>query len=104
MSTASNAEKVAYRLLVGMGLEVIRQYPINTGRHVYFADLYIPALRLIVEIDGGYHCSKDQRRKDSNRSANIRRLGYHVCRLSNGDARNVSKLQAKIKMMQKRIR
>lgn len=86
-----------------MGLRVIRQHPINTGRHVYFADLYIPSLRLIVEIDGGYHTTRLQQRLDRNRSANIRRLGYHVCRLSNRDARNREKVRAKIQAMGNRL-
>lgn len=86
-----------------MGLKAIRQFPINTGRHVYFADLYIPSLRLVVEIDGGYHTTRLQRRLDRNRSANIRRLGYHVCRLSNRDARSVPKIREKIQAMANRM-
>lgn len=86
-----------------MGLHVVRQHPISTGRHVYFADLYVPSLRLVVEIDGGYHTTALQRRLDRNRSANIRRLGYHVCRLSNRDARNREKVREKIQTMARKI-
>ena len=86
-----------------MGIRAVRQYPIDTGRHIYFADLYIPSLRLIVEIDGGYHSTRLQRRLDRNRSANIRRLGYHVCRLSNRDARSREKVRAKIQAMANRL-
>ena len=103
MGKSSSAEKSAYDIIKGMGIRVVRQQPIDTGRHVYFADLYIPSLRLIVEIDGGYHTTALQRRLDRNRSANIRRLGYHVCRLSNRDARNRQKVRAKILAMHRRL-
>ena len=103
MGKAPSAESSAYNIITGMGLRVIRQHPIKTGRHVYFADLYVPSLRLVVEIDGGYHATGLQRRLDRNRSANIRRLGYHVCRLSNRDARCREKVRAKIQAMANRL-
>ncbi len=103
MGNAPSAEASAFRIITGMGLRVIRQHPINTGRHVYFADLYVPSLHLVVEIDGGYHSTKAQSRLDRNRSSNIRRLGYHVCRLSNRDARNREKVRSKIQAMANRL-
>lgn len=72
------------------------QYPIWTGRKIYFADLYIPTIKTIIEIDGGYHNTEKQRRCDRNRSNGLWRLGFHVLRLSNKDAQNVSKLKNKI--------
>ena len=98
-----SAEQSAYDIIKGMGLRVIRQHPIETGRHVYFADLFVPSLHLVVEIDGGYHTTGTQRRLDRNRSANIRRIGYHVCRLSNRDARSRAKVREKIQAMANRI-
>lgn len=99
MSKTSDAEKAAYANLARLGYEVIKQKPINTGRKIYFADLYIPKLRCIVEIDGGYHTTSNQKRKDKNRSQGLWRLGYHVLRLSNHDARNIDKIKAKIKLL-----
>lgn len=103
INMASEAEKRACRVLKILGYDIIPQYPINTGRHYYFADIYIPALRLIVEIDGGYHDTRKQRRNDRNRSANIRRHGFHVCRLSNKDTRDTAKVRAKIDAMKRRM-
>ena len=99
LSKASEAERVAYRILCALGYKVIRQYPINTGRRIYFADLYIPELKTVFELDGGYHYTKNQKRLDSNRSSGIWRLGYHVVRLSNHDARNTEKIKAKIRLI-----
>jgi very-short-patch-repair endonuclease len=102
LSKASEAERVAYRILCALGYKVIRQYPINTGRRIYFADLYIPALKLILEVDGNYHLEDNQKRLDSNRSSGIWRLGYHVVRLSNRDARDPEKIEAKINLILKK--
>jgi len=99
MTNATNAEKQAYNLLLKLGYKVVRQYPIHTGRRLYFADLYIPALRAILEIDGGYHYTDNQRRLDTNRSNGLWRLGFHVLRLSNADARDMNKVKAKLKKL-----
>lgn len=91
------AEKVACLILKRMKIPFIRQYPIWTGRKQYYADIYIPSVRLILEIDGAYHFTEKQKRLDANRSAGIRRLGYHVCRLNNAEAKQPAKIVAKIK-------
>ena len=101
LSKASEAERVVYRILCALGYKVIRQYPINTGRRIYFADLYLPDLKTIFELDGGYHYTKNQKRLDNNRSSGIWRLGYHVVRLSNHDARNTEKIKANIRLIKK---
>ena len=96
LSKSSDAEKAAFKNLVRLGFKPVRQYPVWTKRKMYFADLYIPSLKLIIEIDGGYHYTARQKRLDGNRSSGLWRLGYHVVRLSNRDARDISKIKAKI--------
>lgn len=96
LSKSTEAENAAYKNCLTLGIKVIRQYPIYTGRKLYFADLYLPKYRTIIELDGGYHFTHDQRRKDTNRSAGLHRLGYHVLRLNNKDARSIEKLKKKI--------
>lgn len=76
MAHASEAERAAYRILSSLGYDVIRQYPIDTGRRLYFADLYLPQFRAIIEIDGGYHFTQNQKRLDTNRSNGLWRLKY----------------------------
>lgn len=99
INKTSDAEKAAYINLMRLGYIVIRQKPINTGHKIYFADLYIPVLHCIVEIDGGYHTTPNQKRKDANRSHGLWRLGYHVLRLSNHDAHNIYKIKTKIRLL-----
>ena len=102
LAKASDAEKYAYQILLAMGYSVVRQYPIETGRRIYFADLYIPSLNIIVECDAGYHYTRNQKRLDNNRSSGLWRLGYHVVRLSNRDAREPKKIDAKIRLILKK--
>jgi very-short-patch-repair endonuclease len=102
LANTSEAEKIAYFILCELGYKVIRQQPIYTGRRIYFADLYLPALKLVFELDGGYHDTKKQKRLDTNRSTGIWRMGYHVVRLSNRDARNPEKIKAKIALILKK--
>lgn len=97
LAQVTNAEKSAYNILIGQGYKVIRQQPIDTGRRIYFADLYLPEYRIIVELDGGYHNTKNQKRLDNNRSAGLWRMGYHVLRLANRDAYSKDKVLQKIK-------
>lgn len=99
MYKMSDAEKAAVNNCKQLGYRVIRQQPIVTGRRLYFADLYLPALKLAIEIDGGYHSVEAQKRKDRNRSAGMRRLGYHIVRLTNKDARDVEKVKRKIELV-----
>ena len=92
MAKSSDAEKHVYRILLAMGYNAIRQYPINTGRRIYFADLYIPALKLILEVDGNYHLEDNQKRLDRNRSSNLRKKGLRIYRILNRDAYIPNKL------------
>ncbi len=104
LSHTTDAEKAAARICSQLGYKVVLQQPITTGRKLYFADIYLPEIKTIVELDGGYHYTKSQKHKDGNRSAGIWRLGYHVVRLSNRDARNASKMKAKIDLILRKLR
>lgn len=99
LSHTTDAEKAAARICSQLGHKVVLQQPIITGRKLYFADIYLPEIKTIIELDGGYHFTRNQKRKDGNRSAGIWRLGYHVVRLSNHDARDINKVKAKIDMI-----
>ena len=94
LSKSTPQESSVCAIIRSMGYDVIRQYPIFTGRKQYYADIYIPRLRLIIEVDGGYHFTERQKRLDTNRSAGIRRLGYHVCRIKNRDTLDKVKIKA----------
>lgn len=104
LSHITEAEKAAIHNCKLLGYKAISQQPIVTGRKLYFADIYIPEIKTIIECDGGYHFTTDQKRKDGNRSSGIWRLGYHVIRLKNHDARDINKVKAKINMILRKAR
>jgi very-short-patch-repair endonuclease len=61
-----------------------RKLGVQFRRQVLLAEYFIvdfcaPAVRLVVEVDGGYHAQR--RRADERRDAKLRRLGYRVLRL-----------------------
>jgi very-short-patch-repair endonuclease len=59
-----------------LGVRFRRQVPV-LGR--FIADLLAPEVRLVVEVDGGYHGQR--RRADERRDRALARAGYRVLRL-----------------------
>jgi lysyl-tRNA synthetase class 2 len=59
------------------GLKFKRQVPIDK----YIADFFCAEARLIVELDGGQHATRDE----SNRTAILESMGYLVVRFWNND-------------------
>ena len=58
-----------------LGVAFRRQVPIAG----YIVDFLAPSVRLVVEVDGGYHISRAK--SDARRDAVLARLGYRVLRL-----------------------
>jgi very-short-patch-repair endonuclease len=59
-----------------LGVQFRRQV-VLLGR--YIVDFYAPSLRLVVEVDGGYH--RLRKSADARRDRELRRAGYTVVRL-----------------------
>jgi len=66
-----------------LGLRFKSQHPISH----FIADFYCHKLKLVIEIDGGYHSQKDQKEYDDARDFEMRELGLFVLRFN---ARDVS--------------
>ena len=64
-----------------LGYRFRRQFSI--GRYV--VDFYCPELRLVIEVDGPYHNSKDIKQYDKERNFLIKDLGIKVLRFQNID-------------------
>lgn len=58
-----------------LGVAFRRQVPLLG----FIADFYAPSIRLIVEVDGGYHARRGS--ADSRRDRKLARAGYRVVRL-----------------------
>ena len=63
------------------GLPFYRQKPLGN----FIVDFYCPAARLIIEIDGGQHYSKQGQEQDSRRDAYLSDMSLSVLRFSNLD-------------------
>lgn len=55
---------------------------------LYFADFYFPKTKTILEIDGGYHNTKEQKVKDKERTIDLKNKGFRVIRITNNDVNN----------------
>ncbi|HEY0029438.1 MAG TPA: endonuclease domain-containing protein [Bacteroidia bacterium] len=61
------------------GLKYKRQHSIGN----YIVDFYCASERLIIELDGEVHTTKDQQEKDQFRDENLRDMGFTVLRFTN---------------------
>ena len=64
-----------------LGLRFRRQHPIGP----YIADFACTAARLVIEIDGGTHSTPEEASHDRRRDAYIRKQGWRIIRVTNGD-------------------
>lgn len=91
------SEQLLWRCLRGkrLGVQFRRQVPLGQ----YIVDFYASSVRLVVEVDGGYH--REQVRADARRDAVLRRAGYRVLRLR--EALIVSRLEEALAMVRAAI-
>ncbi len=78
----TQAEKAVWGLLSSKrmrGLRFKTQHPID----LFIADFYCHTLKLVIEIDGGIHRSKEQKEYDIGREAELGRYGIRVIRFTN---------------------
>lgn len=62
-----------------LGLRFRPQHPID----IFIADFYCHPLRLVIEVDGGIHLSKDQKEYDLGREGELEYWGIKVIRYTN---------------------
>ena len=79
------------------GYKFRRQHPI----HQFIVDFYCHELKLIIEIDGKYHDSEEQKELDAKRSELLKFQGLSEIRFTNEDViNNISKV---LKMLEEKI-
>ncbi len=72
-------KKLWFSVLRNFPLRVLRQRPIDN----FIVDFYIPALRLVIEIDGDTHAGKDAQEYDEARSKILQGYGLSIIRFTN---------------------
>lgn len=78
----TEAEQHLWQALRGKqlhGVQFYRQKPLGT----YVADFYAPAVKLVVEVDGGQHLLADGLEHDQQRTAYLQSLGLKILRFDN---------------------
>jgi very-short-patch-repair endonuclease len=78
----SDAERMLWQRLRRKqlhGIQAYRQKPL--GRWV--VDFYLPAARLVVEVDGGQHFTEEGTAKDAVRTRALNRMGLRMLRFDN---------------------
>jgi len=77
----TEAEKVFWTLVKGnaFGERCLRQHVIGD----YIVDFLFRRSRLVVEIDGGYHSTREQQELDSLRTGWLEEMGFSVIRFTN---------------------
>lgn len=90
---ATQCESLVYnRLKKSLHKRVKQQIPFTINGNVYFADMVIKCKRLIIEVDGGYHNTEEQRARDMKRDEDFASIGYTTLRISNEDVKDGNKL------------
>jgi very-short-patch-repair endonuclease len=77
-----------------LGLRFKRQHPIGT----FVADFYCHSVRLVIEVDGGYHDSTEQTEYNSGKTQEIEQVGVKVTRFTN------TEVESSIKSVIERIK
>ena len=57
-----------------------------SGCNFAITDFYFPAIKTVVEIDGGYHCTPKQQNRDRTRTEYLNKMGVKVIRITNQQA------------------
>jgi very-short-patch-repair endonuclease len=66
------------------GLKFRPQHPI----YLFIVDFYCHRLKLVIEVDGGYHEDENQKVLDIERSHALKELGIHIIRYTNSEILN----------------
>ena len=79
----TEAEDKLWQLLRNnqLGVKFRRQHPIDA----YIVDFMCLQERLIVEVDGGYHESDEQKYYDTNRTEVLKNIGFEILRFTNDE-------------------
>lgn len=87
---ATKHELIVKSLLDSINEYYIFQKGFIKGNFYCIVDFYLPKRKLVIEVDGGYHFSDEQRRKDATRDNYLKNeRGFNVLRISNNAAENI---------------
>jgi len=83
----TNSEKLLWEKIRNKqlnGYKFRRQHTISN----FIADFYCHRVKLVIEIDGGYHNNEEQKEYDIGRTVELNELGITVIRFTNSEVEN----------------
>lgn len=80
-----------------LGVKFRRQHAIGD----YIADFACISFGLVIEVDGGYHDSTEQKKEDEIRTTQLNALGFEVIRFSNEDIN--CRIESVLELLKKKI-
>ena len=89
----TSSEFKAKKILEDHGFSVIH----NQCLYGYYPDLRIANTKVLIEIDGGYHSSRNQKTKDNRRTKNLESYGFVVLRFTNAQIKQKDLLINKVR-------
>lgn len=89
-NNATESEILFKKKLSLLGIKFIFQKAFIAGNGYYIVDFYLPKpYKICIEIDGGYHNTPEQKRKDYGKNMYLKNRGFSVIRIKNEDVKNV---------------
>ena len=81
------------------GYKFLRQHPlyydhINNDHFFFVPDFYCPALKLIIELDGGVHLN--QKESDETRESILESRGFKIMRINNEELNCIEMVKEKV--------
>ena len=98
---ATYAERLLKTFLTGKIDFEFQKIIYTDSRHFFIADFYIPSKNLIIELDGGYHETSEQKQKDAWRTGMLNSMGYKVIRFTNSQILSSYNLDWVLKIINK---
>lgn len=84
LNKSTTSENIVFkRLYSAFGKRVKRQQLFIISGKAYFADISIKSKKVVIEVDGGYHNSDEQKEKDRLRDEAFKSIGYITIRITN---------------------
>ena len=101
LNNLTGAEIDFYNLLKGFKIPLEKQkiiflYKGDQIEKFYIADFQIKGTKVLVEIDGGYHTTPEQKIKDAYRTLLLENIGYRVLRYDNSEMKDLMKVFKKL--------
>lgn len=82
----TKSEQILAEMFIRVGVRAMFQKGFIAGNNFCIADFYLPKHKLVVEVDGGYHTTDSQMRRDANKDWYYRQRNFKVWRMTNEEA------------------